>query len=113
MPALDDEFAKDLGLESLDLLNKQIRENLESEAKQATDTKTRTADRGPFARSERFRFRKARWSRQKEHLFDRQRNRFIEKGQFACPKEELDKYLEKIKPEVQQQAEREIRLAYV
>ena len=41
LPELDDEFAKDLGLESLDALRARIREDLEHEARHAADREVR------------------------------------------------------------------------
>jgi trigger factor len=43
LPELDDEFAKDLGVESLDALTARVREDLEHEAKHAAEREDRSA----------------------------------------------------------------------
>ncbi|MCG3203434.1 MAG: Trigger factor [Elusimicrobia bacterium] len=110
VPALDDEFAKDLGLESLQKLKDRIRENLEAEQKRATadDLEKQVID--GLLENHIFQVPASMVESQIKHLIERQTNRMIQQG-FS--KEDLEKVLEKAKPEVQKQAEKDVRLAYI
>lgn len=109
-PALDDEFAKDLGLESVDVLKTRVRENLENELKQSGQAEIekqivdRLLEENPFS------VPPTMVERQMTHLLQRQTERIASQG---FPKDQIDKFVERLRPDARTEAERQVRLAYL
>jgi trigger factor len=110
VPVLDEEFAKDLGLESLEKLKGRIRENLENEQKNAAQADIEKQIIEKLLEEHTFQVPASMVERQSQHLMERQSKRFLQQG---ISKEDLLKVIEKAKPEIQKQAEKDVRLAYV
>lgn len=109
-PKLDDEFAKDLGFESLDLLKARVRESLVKERDQAakSEVEKQIVD-GVLAENE-FAVPPSMVKRQTDYLLGRQKDRMASQG---VPEAEAVKALEGMRADAQKEAEREVRLAYV
>jgi trigger factor len=110
IPAIDDEFAKDLGVESVAVLKGKLRESLQQERdresraeveKQITD---RLLDGNAFAVPPTL------VQRHTEYLLNRQRERM---GQQGLSAEDVEKLIERLKADAQKEAEKEVRLAYI
>ncbi len=110
IPAVDDEFAKDLGIESLDVLRTRVRENLEREKKYASDLDLEKQIIEKLLEDHPSPVPPSLVERQTQHLIERQSHRLMSQG---VPKPEIDKVVEKAKPEIQKQAEKDVRLAYI
>ncbi|OVE76665.1 trigger factor [bacterium F11] len=110
VPKLDDDFAKDLGLESFEQLRSRIKGNMEKEAEQANRKQLEGQLIDKLLEENKFSVPKSLIQSQSERLVDRQRYRLNQQG---YKKAEQDKILDGIKPQMAQQAEREVRLAYV
>ena len=110
VPVLDDEFAKDLGLESAAVLKARVRENLEQEQKQSAqaDLEKQVVDK--LLEEHAFQVPASMVERQVQHLIERQSNRMMQQG---IGRADLAKVIEKAKPELQKQAEKDVRLAYI
>jgi trigger factor len=109
-PKLDDEFAKDLGFDSFDVLKTKVRESLQKERDEASRAEVeRQITDGLLAEND-FPVPPSMVKRQTEYLLKRQRERMTSQG---MPEAEADKALEGMKAEAQKQAEKEVRLAYV
>ncbi len=109
-PNLDDEFAKDLGLESLAELKKRVVENLENELKQASERDVRAQIIDKLLAKNEFAVPPSLVAKQAEYLAQRQ-GEMIQRQGF--PKEEIKKLLDGMKAEILKQAEKEIRLQYL
>jgi trigger factor len=110
VPNLDDEFAKDLGVESLAELTKRVTENLEMEMKQNSDRDLRSQLIDKLLAKNEFGVPPSLVVKQAEYLAARQQEMMQRQG---FPKEEGKKMLEGMKAEITRQAEREIRLQYL
>ncbi|MBV9080959.1 MAG: trigger factor, partial [Elusimicrobia bacterium] len=110
VPAVDDEFAKDLGLPSLSELKSRVKENLVREREQAGKAEIERQIGDRLLEGNTFAVPASMVQRQAEYLVNRQKERM---GQQGLSKEDIDKLVERMKPDAQKQAEREVRLAYV
>lgn len=110
MPALDDEFAKDMGLESLEKLKERVRENLVAEQTRITQTDLEKQVVDRLLEEHTFAVPASMIDRQVDHLAQRQTQRLVSQG---IPREALKGVMEKAKPELAKQAERDVRLAYL
>lgn len=110
VPALDDEFAKDLGLKSLEELKTKIRENLEREQKQATQADLEKQVIEKLLEEHAFSVPVSMVEKQVQHLIQRQVSRLMNQGIAAA---DITKVVEQAKGELQKQAEKDVRLAYV
>lgn len=109
-PKLDNDFAKDLGFDSFDVLKARVRESLEKERDQAAraEVEKQVVD-GLLAENE-FPVPPSMVKRQTEYLLNRQRERITGQG---VPAAEADKAVEGMTADATKEAEREVRLAYV
>ncbi len=110
MPTIDDEFAKDLGVESVTVLKTRIRENLEREQKQSAQSDLEKQVVEKLLEEHVFAVPKSMVDRQLHHLIERQSNKLLSQG---VSQDDLNKVIEKAKPDVLKQAEKDVRLAYV
>lgn len=110
VPALDDEFAKDLGLESFQQLSDKIRLNLEKERDQAGRRELETQVIDHLLKENTFSIPPSHVERQVEHLTDRQKSHLSRQG---ISEEDLKKFLENTKVDTRRQAEKDVRLAYI
>lgn len=110
VPALDDEFAKDIGVESLDKLKEQARQNLEGEKKRASQSDLERQVVDALLEANTFDVPPSLITRQAEELVQRQTSRLMQQG---IPQAEIGKFLEQNKNEVQKQAEKDVKLAYI
>jgi len=110
VPVLDDEFAKDLGLESLAVLKTRLRENLEREQIQGAQADLEKQVVEKLLEEHSFQVPASMVERQLQHLIERQSSRLTKQG---ISREDLAKVVEKAKPEVRKQAEKDVRLAYI
>ncbi len=110
VPVLDDEFAKDLGLDSLATLKTKLRENLEREQKQASQADVEKQIIEKLLEEHQFAVPPSLAKGQLQSLVQRQSSRLLQQG---VPQAEVDKALAKATPELQKQAEKDIRLAYI
>lgn len=110
VPNLDDEFAKDLGLASLDELKKRITENMEVELKHSSERDMRGQITDKLLAKNEFAVPRSLVAQQAEYLAARQQETLQRQG---FPKDQAKKLLESMKAEVEKQAEREIRLQYL
>ena len=110
VPVMDDEFAKDLGLESLAVLKARIKENLEVEQKKSAQSDIEKQIIDKLLEEHTFQVPPSVVQRQLDHLIERQSNRLLQQG---IVKADLEKVIEKARPEVQKQAEKDVRLAYI
>lgn len=109
-PVLDDEFAKDLGLESLKVLETRIRENLEREQKQSAQAELEKLVVEQLLKEHEFEVPASLVEQQAKQLIERQTGRMRQQG---IPADTLAKVVEKAKPEIEKQAEKDVRLAYI
>jgi trigger factor len=110
VPNLDDEFAKDLGVESLAELKKRVSENLEHELKQTSERDVRSQLVDKLLAKNEFALPPSLIVKQAEYLAARQSEMLQRQG---FPKDEIKKLIDNMKAEIHKQAEREIRLQYV
>jgi trigger factor len=110
VPAIDDEFAKDLGLESVDDLKKKLRESLQNERdhQAQAELEKQVADR--LIEANTFPVPPSLVQRHTDYLLKRQRDRMAEQG---LSKEDADKMVDRLKADAQKEGEREVRLAYI
>jgi len=111
VPVLDDEFAKDVGLESLVQLRQRIRESLEKERKteERRDLETQIMD--SLLQENKFSVPASMVDKQSDLLVARQKDRL---GRQGVAKQDVEKFIaERLKTDIRQQAEKEVRLAYV
>ena len=106
LPPLDDEFAKDMGLDSLDALKAKLREMIEAEAKERSERELLSQIESALLSSNRFPIPESLAQAQLDHSLDRLVRRF---GARGIPEAELAKLRDKIKP----QAEAEVRLSFI
>jgi trigger factor len=109
-PSIDDEFAKDLGVESVEILKTKLRESLEKEKEQQSraEVEKQVVDR--LLEGNAFPVPASMVQRHTEYLLNRQRDRM---GQQGLSKDDANKMVERLKADAQKEAEREVRLAYI
>lgn len=110
VPNVDDEFAKDLGVENLAKLKEQVKQNLETEKKRAAqgDIERQVVDLLLTANT--FDTPPSMQARQVDELKQRQTNRLLQQGVGQA---DIAKFLEQNKAEIEKQAEKDVRLAYI
>lgn len=110
VPSLDDEFAKDLGVESIEVLKSKIREGLQRERDQQSraEVEKQVVDR--LLEANEFAVPASLVQRHTDYLLNRQRERLAQQG---VSKEDADKLVDRMKADAQTAAEREVRLAYI
>jgi len=109
-PKIDDEFAKDLGVGSVDEIKSKLRESMEREKEQQSraEVEKQVVDR--LLEGNPFPVPASMVQRHTEYLLNRQRDRM---GQKGLSKDDADKMVERLKADAQKEAEREVRLAYI
>lgn len=110
LPDLDDEFAKDLGKESLEDLRKDIARELEARAKSAAEINVENQLLGKIVDDNVFRAPSSFVARQLGHMVEDAKRKLQERG-FG--REELDKKDEEFKNKFKDDAERQIRLLFI
>jgi trigger factor len=110
MPSLDDEFAKDLGIETLEVLKTRVKENLERERQNSVKSEIEKQIIDKLLEENNFAVPPSLVKQQAERLMERQKERLGEQG---YGKDDADKVLDRIKADIQKEAERQIRLAYI
>src|SRR5206468_4277414 len=95
IPVLDDEFAKDLGVESLDVLKTRLRENLEREKKYACEADLEKQIVEKLLEEHPSPVPPSVVERQTQHLVERQSHRLLSQG---VSKEDVNKAVEKAMP---------------
>lgn len=110
VPVLDDEFAKDLGIESLEKLKEKVRENINKERDNATRRELSNQAIEKLLEENPFPVPATLVSKQAEYLKQRQLEQL---GRQGISKEDQEKFLENSKIQIQQQAEKEIRVQYI
>ncbi len=108
--ALDDEFAKDMGLKSLEELKGKVRETLEKDKKQASRRDLENQVIEKLVEDNKFFVPASLVERQVEHLKSQQKKRMAGQGTAEA---DLDKMLEGHAAELKVRAEKEVRLVYV
>lgn len=106
LPPLDDEFAKDMGLDSLDALKAKLKEMVEAEGKERTERELLGQIEAALLSANRFAVPHSLAEAQLDHSLQRLVRRF---GSRGLPEPELEKLREKLRP----QAEAEVRLSFI
>jgi trigger factor len=110
VPTLDDEFAKDIGVENLAKLKEQVRQNLENEKKRVVDTDLERQIVDLLLEANKFDAPPSLLARQADELRQRQTSRLLQQG---IGQADIVKFLEQNKAEIEKQAEKDVRLAYI
>lgn len=110
VPIVDDEFAKDIGVETLVKLKEQVRQNLETEKKRVSQTDIERQAVDLILEANTFEAPPSLLARQTEELLQRQTQRLLQQG---IPQGEIVKFLEQNKAAIEKQAEKDVRLAYI
>jgi trigger factor len=110
VPVVDDEFAKDIGVETMAKLKDQVRQNLEGEKKRVVQTDLERQVVDLLLEANPFDAPPSLLARQVEELQQRQTNRLLQQG---IGQADIVKFLEQNKAEIQKQAEKDVRLAYI
>ena len=110
VPTLNDDFAKDLGLSSLDEMKSKVQENMEKESKQKIRKETEDQIIDKLLADNKFSVPKSLLEKQSKSLVQKQQYRLAQQG---YPEKEQEKILEGMKPQVANQSERYVRLAYI
>jgi trigger factor len=108
LPTIDDEFAKDLGIENLETLKSRVKENLVKEHAAEEDLRKQIVDQLVEANS--FPVPPTILKQQVEYLIENQKQRLRQQG---VPEADMEKVLERIRPDAHKAAEKEIRVAYI
>jgi trigger factor len=107
---VDDEFAKDMGFESLEQMKSKIREKMEAEQKQAGERDIEKQITDKLVEEHSFPIPQSLVDKQMEYLNSRQRDRLNQQG---IPPEEQNNLLERLKADVKREAGKDVRLAYI
>lgn len=110
LPAIDDEFAKDLGKENLEELKKEIAKELEARAKTAGEVNIENQLLGKLTADNVFSVPSSFVSRQLEHMVEDAKRRLLERG---FKKEELDKKDKEFQDKYRDEAARQVRLLFI
>jgi len=110
LPDIDDEFAKDLGKESLESLKKDIAEELEARAKSSAEIEVENQLLGKIVNDNAFRVPASLVARQLDHMVEDAKKRLRERG-FG--KDDLDKKDKEFKDKFKDDAERQVRLLFI
>ncbi len=109
-PAIDDDFAKDLGFDSLAALKAKVRENLEADLKQSQKRELGKQITEKLLEENKFPVPLSLIEDQTKHIINRQQSRLLRQG---LTKEDLDKLTAQNLEATKKQAEKDIRLAYI
>lgn len=107
LPALDAEFAKDMGMESLDELKGKLKEVLDREVKSASESDVVRQIEEALVKANVFALPPSMVERQLEGMMDRMRRQLMGATQIS------DKVLTDLRQKLQPKAEDEVRLAFV
>lgn len=107
LPALDAEFAKDMGMESLDELKGKLKEVLDREAKSASEADVVRQIEEALVKANVFPLPPSMVERQLEGMMDRMRRQLMGATQLS------EKVLTDLRQKLQPKAEDEVRLAFV
>lgn len=107
LPALDAEFAKDMGMESLDELKGKLKEVLDREVKSASESDVVRQIEEALVKANVFPLPPSMVQRQLEGMMDRMRRQLMGATQLS------DKVLNDLRAKLQPKAEDEVRLAFV
>lgn len=107
LPALDAEFAKDMGMESLDELKGKLKEVLDREVKSASESDVVRQIEEALVKANVFPLPPSMVQRQLEGMMDRMRRQLMGATQIS------DKVLNDLRAKLQPKAEDEVRLAFV
>ncbi len=107
LPTLDAEFAKDMGLESLDELKGKLKEVLDREAKSASESDVVRQIEEALVKANVFPLPPSMVERQLEGMMDRMKRQLMGATQLS------DKVLTDLRLKLQPKAEEEVRLAFV
>ena len=105
LPAVDAEFAKDMGFETLDALNAKLKEVIEDEGKQKTEREVQTQIEEALIKANKFPVPPALAESQLEHMI----NRLRQQMGAQLGEEQLKDLKEKLLP----RAEDEVRMGYL
>lgn len=107
LPALDAEFAKDMGMESLDELKAKLKEVLDREVKTASESDVVRQIEEALVKANVFPLPPSMVERQLEGMMDRMRRQLMGATQLS------EKVLNDLRSKLQPKAEDEVRLAFV
>lgn len=107
LPALDAEFAKDMGMESLDQLKAKLKEVLDREVKSASESDVVRQIEEALVKANVFPLPPSMVERQLEGMMERMRRQLMGATQLS------DKVLTDLRAKLQPKAEDEVRLAFV
>jgi trigger factor len=107
LPALDAEFAKDMGMESLDELKGKLKEVLDREVKSASESDVVRQIEEALVKANVFALPPSMVERQLEGMMDRMRRQLMGATQLS------EKVLTDLRQKLQPKAEDEVRLAFV
>lgn len=107
LPAVDAEFAKDMGMESLDELKAKLKEVLDREVKSASESDVVRQIEEALVKANVFALPPSMVERQLEGMMDRMRRQLMGATQLS------DKVLNDLRAKLQPKAEDEVRLAFV
>ena len=107
LPAIDAEFAKDMGMESLDELKGKLKEVLDREAKSASESDVVRQIEEALVKTNVFPLPPSMVERQLEGMMERMRRQLMGAAQLS------DKVLTDLRLKLQPKAEDEVRLAFV
>ena len=110
VPSVNDDFAKDLGLESLEILKTRVQESLQKERDQQSQGAVEKQIVDRLLEGNAFAVPASLVQKHAEYLLNRQRERM---GQQGISKDDADKMIERFKADAQKEAEKEVRLAYI
>ncbi len=107
LPALDAEFAKDLGFETLDELKAKLKEVLDRETKSESEADATRQIEEALAKANRFPLPPSMVERQLQGMMERMRRQLVGAANLS------DKVLKDLREKMQPRAEDEVRLAFV
>jgi trigger factor len=110
LPALDDEFAKDLGVQNIDELKTKIKESLDVEEKRHLDESIKGQVIDHLVKENSFDVPESFVGEQYKHLVDKTKNYL---SYQKIQKEAMDSYIEKGKEKLMKEAERNVRISYI
>lgn len=110
LPAVDDEFARDMGRQSIDDLKKEIARELEERGKAGADVEAENKLLGKLIDDNVFKVPSSFVARQLGLMVDNAKRRLEEKG---LKRDDLDKKDGEFKEKFKQDAERQVRLLFI
>ncbi|MBN2453784.1 MAG: trigger factor [Candidatus Omnitrophica bacterium] len=110
LPAIDDEFAKDLGRENLEDLKKEVLKELEARSKASGEADLENQLLGKLMDDNVFQVPSGFVARQLKHMVDDAKRRLLERG---FNKEELDKKDKEFSDKFRDDAVRQVRLIFI